>query len=519
VRAETARLSFLTGPAIVDLCVRTVSVLRPWELVFNFERVAHVALHLQIAETIVDEIRRGRLIRGTAMPGTRVLADELGVNRKTVALAYDELKAQGWISSQARRGTFVSIDMPSLAAPQEAVTSGGTRFRIALDTAVVQRGDACASAQTAEFGWPAARELTEGEPDTRLIPFAALSRAFHRTIVTMTRSNQLGYADARGALVLRTAIAAMLRMERSLDVGADNVCIVRGSQMGIFLAARLLIRPGDCVVFESLSYPPARAAFASCGAQVLNVAHDEQGPMLDALEALCHSHRVRAVFVMPHHQFPTTATMSVARRAGLLALAARFDFSIVEDDYDHEFHFEADAPLPLASLDAAGRVLYIGSLSKVLAPGLRLGYLVASHEIVERCAGEVMLIDRQGNALTELAVADMMGRGELGRHIRRARRVYQNRRDHAVAIMRAHFGSDIDFSIPAGGLALWIRLHPRIDVDGFEYNARQQGVRLLAGRLFTDDTSAVQAFRLGYGGLNETELEKIVAALRLACPT
>ena len=286
------------------------------------------------------------------------------------------------------------------------------------------RGAACGAAREVakEAAWnrPSARELTEGDPDTRLIPFAVLSRAFHRTIMTMTRANQPGYGDARGAPALRTAIAAMLRMERGLDVGADNVCLVRGSQMGIFLAARLLIQPGDCVVFESLSYPPARAAFASCGAQILDVAHDKEGPLLDSLEALCGLHRVRAMFVTPHHQFPTTITMTRARRAGLLALAERFDFSIVEDDYDHEFHFEAGAPLPLAHRDPTGRVLYVGSLSKVLAPGLRLGYLIASREIVERCADEIMLIDRQGNALTELVVADMMGTGELRRHILRA---------------------------------------------------------------------------------------------------
>jgi GntR family transcriptional regulator/MocR family aminotransferase len=505
-------------------------LLRPWELVFKFERVAHVALHLQIAEAIVDEIRRGRLVHGTAMPGTRVLADTLDVNRKTVTLAYDELKAQGWISSQARRGTFVSADVPRRVLPEEA-TRDGTRFRIASEAAVANGRDAYAGAYAGASGtdgkadagaegprWrrPIAREWAEGDPDTRLIPFAVLSRAFHRTIVTMTRANQLGYGDARGAPALRTAISAMLRMERGLDIGADHVCMVRGSQMGIFLAARLLVRPGDCVVFESLSYPPARAAFASCGAQVLDVAHDEQGPILDALEALCRRHRVRALFVTPHHQFPTTVTMTVARRAGLLALADRFDFSIVEDDYDHEFHFEEGAPLPMANMDRAGRVLYVGSLSKVLAPGLRLGYLIASPEIVERCADEIMLIDRQGNALTELAVADMMSAGEVRRHILRAQRVYRTRRDHAVTAVRTHFGDDVDFNIPAGGLALWVRLHPRTDIDVFEHAARKQGVRLLAGRLFTDGGHAVPAFRLGYGSLDEAELDKMVGTLRRA---
>ncbi|MEJ0003350.1 MAG: PLP-dependent aminotransferase family protein [Pararobbsia sp.] len=447
--------------------------------------------------------------------GTRVLAERLGVNRKTVTLAYDELKAQGWITSEARRGTFVSAHGPVRAPAGPDAEAGGTRFRLELDAPRVPGADYASMARR-EHGRFIARGLSDGDPDTRLIPFTVLSRAFHRSIVATANANRLGYDDARGTFTLRSAIAAMLRMERGLDMSADHVCVVRGSQMGIYLAARLLIRPGDCVVFESLSYPPARAAFASCGAQVLEVSHDEQGPMLDALEWTCRRHRVRAVFTTPHHQFPTTVTMSSARRAGLLALAERFDFSIVEDDYDHEFHFDDIAPLPLASADPGGRVLYVGSLSKVLAPGLRLGYLVASREIVERCADEITLIDRQGNTLTELAVADMMATGELKRHVRRARRVYQTRRDLAAAAVRAHFGTDVDFSMPAGGLALWVRLQASLDIGAFERNARAEGLHLLAGRLFDARGRAVPAFRLGYASLDEAELNERIVALRRA---
>jgi GntR family transcriptional regulator / MocR family aminotransferase len=485
------------------------AMLRTWKLTLRPERNRSESIHLQIVQAIVEDIRRGRLVSGTALPGTRALADDLGVNRKTVVLAYDELTAQGWIETEAKRGSFVSSRLPALEFKPGATHERPFPVALSDDGAslyheAMSPGEANGSGNIA---------FTDGVPDTRLIPFDVLSRAFRHALVSSARANALGYADPRGTPELREAIAAMLRAERALNVSADNICVVRGSQMGIFLAARLLTRPGDTIAFETLSYPPARAAFLSCGAELAAIELDQYGLVPDSLEALCRKKPVRAVFTTPHHQFPTTVTMPADRRLRLLDLARRYGFVIVEDDYDPEFHFDYKPVLPLASMNASEQVFFIGSLSKVLAPGLRLGYIAASKEAIARCAAQIMLIDRQGSALTEMAVTELMASGELKRHIRRALRTYERRRDFCAECVRRELGDKVSFALPGGGLALWLTLSGQVAAGELVDRAAQAGIRLLAGRQFSPNGEDVQGVRLGYGNLDETEMASALARL------
>ncbi|MDO9365941.1 MAG: PLP-dependent aminotransferase family protein, partial [Methylotenera sp.] len=293
-------------------------------------------------------------------------------------------------------------------------------------------------------------------------------------------------------------------------------CIARGSQMGIFLAARALTKANDYVVVESLSYPPAREAFRSCGAKILTVGLDDYGIDINALEKLCQKHVIRAIYVTPHHQFPTTVMMTAERRLKLLILAEQYDFTIIEDDYDHEFHFSHHPVFPLASTDHHGRVVYVGSLSKVLAPGLRVGYLVASKEFIQQCANEVMLIDRQGNSITEQAVAELMASGEIKRHIRRTFKIYNERRNILMALIRHELSEYVNFDEPNGGLAIWLRLNDGIDIERLVKNALHEQVRILPASLFSESALNINAIRLGFGSLNLEELNEGVQRLKRA---
>jgi GntR family transcriptional regulator/MocR family aminotransferase len=489
-----------------------VIMLRLWELNISLSQNSGVAVYMQIVQKIIEEIKVGRLKPSTAMPSTRDLATNLKVNRKTVVLAYEELVAQGWLSTEKRRGTFVSANLPKFTS-LEHLPSHHFEGNLATSSSLYIQQPVRQKAQTLSNN---TIDFNDGIPDARLIPFEVLSRAFRHALVGTLRVNCLSYDSPRGMFSLRQSIATMLNIERGLHVDVDTICIVRGSQMGIFLAARVLVRPNDVVVLENLTYPPARDAFKSCGANVLSVGVDEHGLKVGELELLCKKQKIRAVYVTPHHQFPTTVTMTAERRLKLLILAEQYDFVIIEDDYDHEFHFEHHPALPLASTDDSGRVVYVGSMSKVLAPGLRIGYLVASAAFIDRCATEIMLIDRQGNSVTELVVSELIDTGEVKRHIRRTFKIYHERRNLLEQLLLNELSTFVSFDMPQGGLAFWLRLTQNVNLEDLVTCAAKENVRILPGSLFMDNGSTIQAIRMGFGSLSNTELTQGVQRLKIA---
>ncbi|HWY62257.1 MAG TPA: PLP-dependent aminotransferase family protein [Rhizomicrobium sp.] len=483
-------------------------MLRPWDFKILIRRASKAAVFLQIAHAIIDEIKRGRLAPGTALPGSRELAESLEINRKTVIQAYAELEAQGWVTSEKTRGTFVSAHLPEIA--QSAKESRRGRIPERPDFRLV------GAAPNIPLILPEKNMLVfdDGAPDTRLIPLDALARAYRNALGQAGRG-RLGYGDPRGTAGLRAAISGMLNMDRGLITTPDNICLTRGSQMAIYIAARILAGPGDTVVMEELSYPPAREAFRFAGAEVVPVPLDAQGMRVDELENICRKKRVRAVYVTPHHQFPTTVLMKPDRRMRLLSLAAQFGFAIVEDDYDHEFHFVHQPMLPLASADMSGKVVYIGSLSKILSPSLRLGYLVGPKSFIDRAASEIMMIDRQGDPATEGAVNELIESGELHRHTRKVMKLYGERREHFAGLLKSLFGRRVEFTVPDGGLAFWVQFKDT-DLDLLAAFGIKHGVAILPARAFTTTPRPVHAARLGFASLDMTELKRATQRLRTA---
>jgi GntR family transcriptional regulator/MocR family aminotransferase len=306
----------------------------------------------------------------------------------------------------------------------------------------------------------------------------------------------------------------MLRSQRGLQVTGDNICITRGSQNGIFLASQVLLRPGDAVLVEALTYEPAVAAFRALGAMIAPVDLDEDGIDVDAVEQACRRQVVRAVFVTPHHQFPTTVSLRPERRLRLLELARQFGFAIIEDDYDHEFHFQSQPLLPLASY-GPGQVLYVGSLSKLLLPALRIGYVVAPPAVVDAIAHRVSLTDGMGNRLSEDAAADLIENGELRRHARKARQVYAERRALFAAEIDKTLGDIVRYRMPDGGLAFWLQF-PGIDIDRMEARARAMGLRFASSRSFMARADAPRGLRIGFASLNGYEARTTLSAIREA---
>jgi GntR family transcriptional regulator/MocR family aminotransferase len=309
----------------------------------------------------------------------------------------------------------------------------------------------------------------------------------------------------------------MLAATRGRAAGPDDLLITRGSQMALYLVARALVAPGDVVAVESLGYVPARAAFRLAGARLVPLPLDEHGLDAGALETLARQGPVRAVYLTPHHQYPTTVTLSPGRRLQLLEVARAHRITVVEDDFDHEFHYDGRPVLPLASVDRAGVVVYVGTLSKILAPSLRLGYVVAPAPLLARLADLRSTIDTMGDPALEDAIAELVEDGEVQRHVRRVSRRYQSRRDALARCLRRDL-PDLSFAVPAGGVAFWARVLDGTDVDEWARRALERGVFFSPGRVFAFDERPLPFLRLGFACLTEDEIAEAVRRMAASRP-
>jgi GntR family transcriptional regulator/MocR family aminotransferase len=488
--------------------------MRPWTFPLALDARSDTPIFLQIARAIAADVRRGRLRAGDALPGSRELARTLGVHRNTVVAAYEELGSQGWLQSRQRAGTVVAATSPD-ARPRAFARSAAPRAavpdRVGFDLPPRAAPSPILAAP------PGALPLNGGVPDVRLAPVDALGRAYRRAL-RREGGAMLGYGDPRGVERLRAGLAGWLSQARGLAAPADAVLVTRGSQMAFDVVARTLIGPGDVVAVEALGYRAAWAAFAGAGARLVPVPVDARGLDVAALAAIADRTRLRAVYVTPHHQYPTMAVLHPERRIALLDLAARARVAIVEDDYDHEFHYEGRPVLPLASGDTRGVVVYVGTLSKLLAPAVRIGFVVAPTPLVERLTHVRVAIDRQGDGVVEAAVAELIEDGELARHARRARKIYLARRDALASRLRRELGGALSFAVPRGGLALWAEVDPSIDVERWYEAALARGVAFAPGRHFQFDGKRTARARLGFAACDEEELARAVDVLRRTLP-
>jgi len=487
--------------------------MRGWDLGIELDTRSQLPLFLQIARAVADGVRSGRLRPGEPLPGSRTLAATLRIHRNTALAAYRELEAEGWIVTSAARGTFVSSALPDRRPRAFAALPAreGTPARPGYDLRQTPLPEP----------WVPPRgtlSLSTGSPDSRLFPATALARAYRRALRLHART-LLDYGDPRGLLKLREALADMLRTVRGLTCSADTVQLTRGSQMALDLTARALVQPGDVVAVEALGYRMAWEAFRGAGAKLVPIPLDGEGLDVAHLEKVADREKLRAIYVTPHHQYPTTVVLSPGRRLRLLELARRKRFAILEDDYDHEFHFEGRPVLPLASADRSGCVVYLGTLSKILAPGLRIGFVVAPPPVVERLSHLRMFADRQGDNLAEYAVAELLEDGEVQRHARRSRKLYQARRDALTSALRKRLGTAVSFQVPSGGSALWLQVSADIHVADWMERCLQKGVDVRPCWSFAFEPAGPQPFfRLGYATHTPEELEAAVKKIAAALP-
>ncbi|MBI5069191.1 MAG: PLP-dependent aminotransferase family protein [Deltaproteobacteria bacterium] len=455
------------------------------------------------------EIHRGRFQPGDPLPGYRTLAGQLGVSRNTVMAAYRELQAEGWVASTPGAGSAVARRPPGhLPAPAGRAGEPGPAPEMGFDLSGDTRPPA-----------PQARrnllEVRSGAPDPLLLPGAALARAYRRAL-TLNRGNALTVEDPQGHPRLREALAHMLAGTRGIPAAPERLLVTRGTRMSISLLADAMCAAGDTVAVEALGGRSAWEAIARAGARCHPIPVDGEGLDVDALARLLQAATVRAVLVTPQRQYPTLAPLSPGRRSRLLELARRHRFAVVEVDQDSEFQFEGRPLAPLAAADEGGVVVHVGTLSKIFAPGLRLGFVHGPAPLVGRLRELRAAFDRHGDPVLERAMAELMEDGELQRHLNRMHQVYRVRRDTLCAALGRELSGAAEAAPPSGGLALWLRIRDDLDVDAWAVRALERGVAFQPGRQFAFEGGQVQGLRIGFSNYPEPELEEVARRMRVA---
>lgn len=462
-----------------------------WDQAFTLDRDSDRPLYLQLVDAIEGGIRRGRFRPGDPLPGTRVLAERLGVNRNTTIAAYKELEAEGWITVSPDTGTYVADKLPIVIQREPGMSAG--------DSASWRR----ATPPTVPFYQPAASALDQYRllpdlPDLRLTPTAAINRAYNRILkLHPDRLLQPGW-DPRGLLDLRISLCRMLRDLRSLAVEPGNMLLTRGLMGTLTLVSRVLFGPGDAVAVEDPGPFRIAESFRAAGARLFPVPVGPDGLDLDRLEALLAEEPVRLLCLTTCPQHPTQATLDPARRQRLLALARSHDFRILEGDPGLGFHREQNPSLPLASEDSQGRVVYFSGLEQILAPGLQVGFLTGEAGLIKTMAQQRQLVDWPGNQMQEAAIEETLRDGEIHRHLRRIRKVVEERRDSMVDRLLLYLDPAVQVHNPREGLSLWVKVAEDVPLSRWTDRCAARGVLFYPGCLYDFHRKEIPYICLGF---------------------
>lgn len=488
----------------------------PYKTIIQLDRKGATPVYVQLCNQIIQLIKRGILLPATQLPGSRLMAETLHIHRKTVVAAYEELMAQGWIEVRPAKGTYVHTSLPIVQQqPIREVNSTERNEKVKRTSGFSFIRKPHLNRPDVAFEKGDMLTIDEGVPDTRIAPIEEIARMYRNTVKKSYNRKHLSYGSIYGNRKLRETLVGYLNETRGLNIHVDNILITRGSQMGIYLSSQLLLGEGENIVVGDPNYRAANKTFLEAGAILNKVEVDEKGIVTDVIQALCTQKKIKAVYVTSHHHHPTTVTLSAQRRMHLLELSQTYNFAVIEDDYDYDFHYNNAPILPLASGDTHGNVIYIGALSKIVAPAIRIGYLIAPKDFVDEAARFRRVVDRQGDPLLELTMARMIKEGEIQRHSKKALKIYRARRDLFCSLLQEKLSDYLDFTTPEGGMAVWVKLHKKYDWEKIRKEASKHGVKLVDYRWDTEDTvdTAHNGMRMGFASLTPDEIQKVIDRL------
>jgi len=472
-------------------------------------------LYRQIEAYLRQGILAGSLAPETRLPASRQLAQSLGVNRITVEAAYAELEADGLIYSQVGSGTYV-LPPPQLQ-PLPRNDPGSPWPLWQQDVAAQQDAwlpDPLSQLlQTAAVTDPL--NLAQGIGDDQAFP-AEDFRKILQMVMRRDGVTALGYGDHQGYPPLRDTIAHVLATQ-GLQTTAEQILITSGSQQGLSLVAQLLLKPGDVVLVEDPTYNGALNIFRHLGVRIVGLPVDEHGMRVENLEKLLQQHHPRLIYTIPNFHNPTGVSLDLPRRRQLLALADRYNVPILEDDFVGDLRYDGRALPALKALAPGGRVLYASTFSKMVMPGLRVGFLVAEGPVYHSLMQFKRMIDLSTSNLIQRALEAYVTVGRYQAHLRRSGQIYRKRRDAALQAIERRLPADVQVTPPLGGLFIWLRLPQGMSSGSLLGFACQEGVVYAPGGQFFISSADGEAYlRINFAVHSPDKLDEAIRRLAKA---
>ncbi len=477
---------------------------------FALEAAAGHPMYLQIRDGLRNDIHSGVLRSGSRLPSSRQLAADLKVSRITVANAYAELEADGYVESRGGSGTYVAPGWDRNVLPTHLEQS---------DAQWQQRISRPTSSWRSEIFTDSLRNQGEAgvlnfataRGDVRLFSIAELRKAI-AAVFADSGADALGYESSQGYAPLRGHLAEYLS-QQGVRVTPEEILITNGGQQAIDLVARALLKPGDRVMVESPTYPGALDAFDAIGATTVGIPLDAEGMQVDILSTALDREGPRLIYTVPTFHNPTATVMTATRRKELLRLAHRHNVPVLEDEYLRQVRFGSPIPPPIAALDLRGDVIHVGSFSKSLIPALRLGFVVARGPLLERLIALKRISDISCSSLLQRSLLELLENGAIHRHWKRVSHVYRHRQAAMAAALRRHFPAGTTWTMPDGGLCMWVGVPPQVSVHELFGEAHRHGVSIAGGAAFFTEPEDQPFIRLGFTAVDEHEIETGLAIL------
>ncbi|WP_088050361.1 aminotransferase-like domain-containing protein [Virgibacillus dakarensis] len=466
------------------------------------DRQAATPIHKQIEEYLKEKIIHGEWTIGTKIPSQRTLAEVFHVNRSTIVTALDELTAAGLIAGRRGGGTKVVNNTWSLMA-----SSPPPNWNAYVEAGIHRPNlPTIKEINDAEFRTNMIR-LGTGELSPELLPNKQMQTIFQQLAV---RKMSLGYEEAKGDLYLRQQLTKHLK-KLGIHTSPSSILIVSGSLQALQLISLGLLHPGSSVLLERPSYLYSVHVFQSAGIRLFGIPMDEQGIQTSIMQKYKKQYNGALLYTIPSFHNPTGTLMTEERRKDLMALCEKLSLPLIEDDVYRDLWIDSAAPRPLKARDKNGMVLYLGSMSKSVSPGLRIGWVIGPEPVVERLSDIKMQTDYGSSALSQWAAAEWLSSGLYEEHLVEIRNQLKIRRDTVIELLDKHFADIASWEIPTGGFYIWVRILPPLSIRDLFEQALKEGILLNPGHLY--DRDATQYIRISYSYASLAELEKGIVRL------